>query len=483
MKRIILLALLLTSLTAVSVEAQSGNAQASSTQATPVVSPSIVQIERETQPRAQTREASSVPADSTSNQQPAVILVIDVSGSVRRYLRQMRSVAEQACYAAPDNALFGIIAVGSQAEKHLFTQRADAIAFINTLDATSSYSDLGRGTDSALALLQETQTNRALILYLTDGRVELPNNFRDRADFPTILRREFTQRPNVRVHIINVNNETMAGVDSLPPNVSVYTLVSWSDAEAAMRNSLSAEIRDQFVTPTPVATPNIQSDEEAPITSSYRRVFAGIGLLALIALGAVAFFVQRNRRLKNAIAYSNSDTPANMMRVEDIKPPEPESAPEAVALLEFKGDNITVSGATMKRTVMKADDKIVIGNSAFETDFAFRNLKQQQSVEIRFDGENLQVFRLRPHVAGMIDDVRLNDDDAPLTFLISDDDALNVGDLKIRMFLTDESYTETLGTNDPSETTEKPSTLMTDELPSIVEERRLRRGVSRLNSR
>lgn len=483
MQCIILLALILTSLTAVSAEGQSGNAQESSTQATPVVSPSAVQIERETHLRAQTRAVSSVMADSTSNQQPAIILVIDVSGSVRRYLRQMRSLAEQACNAAPDNALFGIVAVGSQAEKHLFTQRADAIAFINSLDATSRYSDLGRGTDSALALLQEAQTNRALILYLTDGRVELPNNFRDRADFATILEREFTQRPNVRVHIINVNNEPMAGVDSLPSNVSVYTLASWSEAEAAMRDSLSAEIREQFVTPTPIATPNTQSDGEVPITSSFGRVFAGIGLLALIALGAIAFFVKRNRRLKNAIADSNSDTPANIMRVEDIKPPEPASASEPVALLEFKGDNATVSGATMKRTVMKADDKVVIGNSVFETDFAFKNLKQQQSVEIRFDGENLKVFRLRPHVAGMIDHVRLNDEDAPLTFLISDDDEVAVGDLKIRLFLTDESYAETLGTDDPPETTDKTSTLMTDELPSIVEERRLRRGVSRLNSR
>jgi hypothetical protein len=379
--------------------------------------------------------------------------------------------------------LFGIVAVGSQAEKHLFSQRADAIAFINTLDATSNYSDLGRGTDSALALLQEAQTNRALILYLTDGKVELPNNFRDRAEFATILQREFMQRPNMRVHIINVNKEPMAGVDPLPPNVSVYTLASWSEAEAAMRNSLSAEIREQFVTPTPVTTPNIQSNEETPVTSSYGRVIAGVGLLALTALGAIAFFVQRNRRLKNAIADSNSDTPANMMLVEDIKPPESESAPEPVALLEFKGDNATVSGATTKRTVMKADDKVVIGNSAFVTDFTFSNLKQQQSVEIRFDGENLKVFRLRPHVAGMIDDVRLNGEDAPLIFLISDDDELTVGDLKIRLFLTDESYAETLGTNDPPETTDKTSTLMTDELPSIVEERRLRRGVSRLNSR
>lgn len=483
MKRIILFALIVTSLTTASVEAQSSVARSATIQATPAVSSSAVQLERETQPPAQTRAASSVTADGVDYQRPAVILVIDVSRSVRRYLRQMRSVAEQACNAAPDNALFSIVAVGSQAEKHLYTQRADAIAFINSLDATSSYSDLGRGTDSALALLQEAQTNRALILYLTDGRVELPNNFQDRADFATILQREFTQRPNVRVHIINVNNQPMAGIDSLPSNVSVYTLASWSEAEAAMRNSLSAEIREQFVTPPPIATPGIQSDEEAPVTSSYGRVLVGVGLLALIALGAIAFFVQRKRRMNNAIADSNSDTPANIMRVEDIKPLEPESAPEPVALLEFKGDNATVSGATMKRTVMKADDKVVIGNSAFETDFAFKNLKQQQSVEIRFDGENLKVFRLRPHVAGMIDDVRLNDEDAPLTFVMNDDDELTVGDLKIRMFFTDESYAETLGVNDTPETTDKTLTLMTDGLPPIVEERRLRRGVSRLNSR
>jgi len=394
----------------------------------------------------------------------------------------MRSIAEQACNAAPDNALFGIVAVGAQAEKHFYTQRTDAIAFINSLDATSSYSDLGRGTDSALALLQEAQTNRALILYLTDGRVELPSNFQDRVDFATILQREFTQRPNVRVHIINVNNQPMAGVDSLPSNVSVYTLASWSEAEAAMRNSLSAEIREQFASPTPIATPNNQSTEETPVTSSYGRVFTGVGLLALIALGAIAFFVQRKRRMNNAIADSNSDTPANIMRVEDIKPLEPESAPEPVALLEFKGDNATVSGTAIKRTMMKADDKVVIGNSAFETDFAFKNLKQQQSVEIRFDGENLKVFRLRPHVVGMLDDVCLNDEDAPLTFAMSDDDEMTVSDLKIRLFLTDESYAETLGINDLPETTDKTPTLTTNESPPIVEERRLRRGVSRLNS-
>lgn len=483
MKRIILLALIVTSLTTVHIEAQPTNARSASTQATPTVSPSDVQPERETQSSAQERAASGVTTDSTDNQRPAVILVIDVSGSVRRYLRQMRSVAEQACNAAPDNALIGIVAAGSQAEKRLFTQRAGAIAFINSLDATSNYSDLGRGTDAALALLQEAQTNRALILYLTDGRVELPSNFRDRADFATILQREFTQRPNVRVHIINVNNQPMAGVDSLPSNVSVYTLASWSEAEAAMRNSLSAEIREQFVSPTPTATPGNQSIEEAPVASSYGRVIAGVSLLALIVVGVIAFFVRHNRRRKIATADSNSDMPANIMRAEDIKSPEPESAPEPVALLEFKGDNATVSGAAMKRTVMKADDKVVIGNSAFETDFAFKNLKQQQSVEIRFDGEILKVFRLRPHVAGMIDDVRLNNEDAPLAFAMNDDDELAVGDLKIRVFITDDSYAETLGVNDPAETTSRTPTLMTDELSPIVEERRLRRGVSRLNSR
>jgi len=482
MKRNILLALILISLIAVRVEAQSSDDRSASTQVTPTASPGPVLPESETQSPAQTRVASSETADSIDNQQPTVILVIDVSGSIRRYLRQMRSVAEQACNAAPDNAVFGIVAVGAQAEKHLFTQRADAIAFINSLDATSNYSDLGRGTDAALALLQEAQTDRALIVYLTDGRVELPRNFQDRVDFATILQREFTQRPNVRVHIINVNNEPMAGIDSLPANVSVYTLASWSEAEAAMRNSLSAEIRERFVSPTPVATPDNQSIEKTTVASSYGWLFAGAGLLVLIALGAIASFVQRRRR-EIATADSNSDTPANIMRVEDIKPPEPEVAPEPVAVLEFKGDNATVSGATTKRTVMKADDKVVIGNSAFETDFAFKNLKQQQSIEIRFDGENLKVFRLRPHVAGFIDDVRLNDEDAPLMFAMNDDDELTVGNLNIRLFLTDESYAETLGINGTPETTDKTSTLTTDGLPTIVEERRLRRGASRLNSR
>jgi len=482
MKRIILLALIVTSLTTVSVEAQSSVARSATIQATPTVSSSAVQLERETQPPAQTRAASSVTADGVAYQRPAVILVIDVSRSVRRYLRQMRSVAEQACNAAPDNALFGIVAVGAQAEKHLYTQRADAIASINSLDATSSYSDLGRGTDSALALLQEAQTNRALILYLTDGRVELPNNFQDRADFATILQREFTQRPNVRVHIINVNNQPMAGVGSLPSNVSVYTLASWSEAEAAMRNSLSAEIREQFVSPTPNAFPSNQSVIETPAISSYRRALIIVGLLALIILGTGAFFAQRNRKKKTATDDSNIDTPANIMLAEDIKSPELERAPEPVALLEFRGDNVTSSGAAMKRTVMRAGDNLLIGNSAFDADLAFKNLKQQQCIEVRFDGETLKIFRLRPHLNGAVDDVRLNDQDAPFAFALSDDDELVIGNLEILPLITDESYLKSLGMNGDTETHPSPAPIMTDSVYGVLGERRLRRGVSRMNS-
>ena len=81
-----------------------------------------------------------------------------------------------------------------------------------------------------------------MITYLTDGKLEVPADFIDRADFVSVLKREFTRRPDIRVVVVNVNDGKLPNrAEELPSNVRVIPLSDWT----AARNEVAENARSR----------------------------------------------------------------------------------------------------------------------------------------------------------------------------------------------------------------------------------------------
>jgi hypothetical protein len=383
-------------------------------------------------------QIAAVPADTAAvGSRRALLVGIDTSPSTSPVLREMKDVAKRLAEVAPEGAQVGVVGFDSQAVKRLFADRTEAMNFIDSLSCGGKYSDLDRGVDGGLALLQEASATKAAAVFLTDGRVELPRKFRDKSDFVQILKREFTARPNVRVFVINVRGGKLAGLETLPQNVTVLSLTNWRDAAAEIEKGLAQQIKEQLAPPpTPVraVTKEMPGIMKAERGSSTGLILVGVAAFALVTLTVIVL-----RRRRKGSSVTSSPLREDALRAEDLEPQRSaQPAREAVMILEFMNVAMPARGALPLRHVLRRGEKVLVGGSAFASGVGLPGLKQSRTVELAFDGEFLTCVRLRPDRHGEVDPVSLNRVDAPVTFPVGPADDLLVGDYAVRTMYADE---------------------------------------------
>jgi hypothetical protein len=399
--------------------------------------------------------------DGAVTRLPIIITVIDTSGTVRRALPQLKQVARDILAAAPDASRFGVISVNTEAQKKMFAQRVDAIAYIDTLKAArNGFTDLNRATDAALTLIQgEGESRPTVIAYLTDGKLEVPDSFKDKSDFVTILGREFTPRSNIRVVVVSVNGgELPKGAQTLPQNVTFFPMTNWTMAQTEVAKTLVPQIREQLTATRAPAEPVKATPATAAPSSVLRPrlVMVAAGLLILLLAGG-AFLAQQSRRRKRneaeaAQALSEYGGPENLLTEADLQAAPPEPAPAQVALLEIEraaqhglSDDLP---AGRQRIKMEVGERVVIGNTAIAADLHFAELKQTQTLELRLEKDStglvLKAYRLRPDAPGALDPVSVNGQKAPMIFTLKHGDKFMVGPVGFRIVYADYRLLELL---------------------------------------
>lgn len=426
--------------------------------------------------KAKTSNAEATPDPSETvgkTFRSALIDVLDTSPSTAKKLDQMKDVARQLLQAAPPESALGVVGIDSQAIKKLFAQPATADRFIQSLVAGGKFSDLGRGTDAALSLVQEANVDRAVIVYLTDGDLTVPKSFKDQADFTKILVREFTSRPGIRVFVVNVGGRPLAKLDMLPPNVTVLSLSNWQAVMNELQQTMKPQIQSHLAESSPTTSPTSQP---VVLATPHRSYFyttwsVALGLLTL-ALFAAIFIWKRSRRRSTK---SLIETPEKLMRPEDLKPVEPEPAPEPVALLEIESNGEFDAGGLGQFISIRQGETVTLGGSPFAASRYLVGLKQAQTLAVAFEGLTLKGFRLRPDKPHEVDEVKLNQSDAPIEFIIKDGDLLTIGSYRIKPLFTDEASLALFDTSPSVEPTAPPTITREGQ-------RRLNRGRSRANA-
>lgn len=386
---------------------------------------------------------------------PALVLMPDISRSVKSSNAKMRSVMRRAVESAPGDTIFAIVTVGTKPEKNIFKTRAEAIDYCESLRADSRFTDLSGATDAALAVLQELEpTGPTLFLYLTDGRISLPRAMQTKDDFVAILSREFSRRPNVGVWVLNVSASPIA-TDTLPPNIKVVPLANWDEAQKQMESTLVPDLRREL---TPMVAEQPPTSVEEPEAIVVGTTFGPLGPTELVALGGlvIAFGIAstfawtqfRRRSTKSidaadgGIAAGTEDEPADLLRLEDLNRRVSEETMQMVAVVEV----ITESGRRDRQ--LFEGDRLVFGNST-DTDVYLAGLKQARSLEIRFDRTGATGFRLRSH-STEIDTVKLDGADAPIRFQIEPGSRLMIGDAEVYVRIMNEKVAAILGQKSPA---------------------------------
>lgn len=384
-------------------------------------------------PQAQEAE-NATPITSTES---LLIPVIDSSPSVRSYWSQMRRAAKEIIQDAPDQTSFAVVGIDAEAVKsQVFapSRKAEALAFIDGLKIGGTFTDLWRGSDAALALIQQANPSSCVLVFLTDGRLTVPKSFRNKSSFFDLLRREFVSRRNITVLVVNVGGDKSAERESLPPNVKIVSLKSADELRASIERILTPTIKQTLA----VEPPTVQAAAtlRAPARRNYGYLMGAIGatLLLIIAVAVVA----RKRARSKERSEITADAPANLLRPEELAPPEPEEIAEAVVLVTAERvDERTGRRALAQRSLVSAGGHIVVGNSSF-ADLILEGLKQPQALQIGFDGKAVRVCRLRPQGIGELDNVWLNQQPAPIQFNMTDKDTVTIGSLSIKLLITTE---------------------------------------------
>jgi hypothetical protein len=368
-----------------------------------------------------------------------LIPIIDSSPSVRGYWKEMKRSAKQIIQSAPDQASVALVGIAAEAVKsRVFapSRKADAIAFVDSLKIGGNFTDLGRGADAALAVAQQANPSRCVLVFLTDGRLTVPKTFRDKSTFYDLLRREFTARSNVTVLIVNVRGDKSAERETLPQNVRIFSLKSADELRAMIERTLAPTIKQTLTVEIPTAQSVTTKPPDIPTRSKRVYLMGGLGavLLLIIAIAVVARKRARNQRMSEIA----DDAPANLLRPEDLVPSEPETMAEPVALVTAERvDERTGRRTFAQHSLVRAGGHIVIGNSRF-ADLILEGVKQPQSLQIGFDGKAVRVYRLRPHGIGELDNVCLNQQPAPIEFNMTERDAVIIGSLSIKLLITTE---------------------------------------------
>lgn len=427
-----------------------------------------------------TAPTQSATANVQSAVKPTVILVPDISFSIKKSAEKMRNVLQQIVNAAPENSVIGIVTVGTQSEKKIFSNRDEALSYLSKINANSSYTDLERGTDSVLAVMQETKaTKPTLIVYLTDGEVSLPKELKNKADFKTILMREFSVRPDVRVMVLNVASKAMV-TSGLPPNVTVVPISNWEEAEKQMKETLAIQIHQELKT-APVAETKLEEKETASLTTNAPRssVLIWAAVLGLITATAFGWFYRIHRRKQSAkIAEEIKEPePQNLLRPEDLLRQSNESSSGLAAVVEF------YDGKAVRSEILLAEDRRIVGRAA-TADVKFSSLKQENSVEIKFDGKEVSAYRLHPQTYYEVDEFWLNQTKVPLNqtiFRLQNSDLLKVGDIQISVKIVESSVAQILAEKHNRAATQSFRSVAKGEPTKIAATHRLNGRKSRWN--
>ncbi|MEA2173831.1 MAG: hypothetical protein QOD00_1423 [Blastocatellia bacterium] len=410
------------------------------------------------QTTGQSGEATRAAAESQSqHEQPAVapsessalIVVADTSGSVRRVLGEIKSRGKEIVASAPAGTRIGVVGINWEASKGLFADPSSASEFIDRLTTGGRYTDLGRGNDAAMSLLQEAGAKRSVVVFLTDGELQVPAGFKNRETFTAMLKREYSARPDVHVFVLNVRSTPLAGSDTLPQNVTVMPLKDWQSARGIVAESLAPQIRAQLVPPQ---APQPPAPETTVSQSSHGRnlrpVYAVAGLLVAVAAAAM-FLVRRRRRrgVEGVEPEPKAAEPENVLREEDLTPfVESSSKPEPVLILSATPSDRSAR-ADSSRAFLRAGERLIIGKSRHLSALVLPELSQSQTLELAFDGENVEAFRLSPAAGEPLDQVRLEGGNAPIRFSWGDGERISVGLYEVEMLLADENAMSAFDTN------------------------------------
>jgi hypothetical protein len=382
----------------------------------------------------------SIYVASQTLREPLLVLVIDSSPSVRPYWPEMQRAAQELIRNAPAQAAVAIVGIDAEARKSdIFApaRRSEAFAFIQSLRIGGKLTDLSRGTDAALALLQQADPARGMVVYLTDGKLVVPINFRQRGSFFELLRREFTPRRNIEVRVINVQGDQASPAEKLPSNVRFIPLASASELPGTIAGHLTAQIEEALgnaPAPLPSVAPSGLSANRQANWLTY-----GLPVTLLLLTGVAALIVRRRRKSRlAALAAANGmagEPPPDVLREQDLMSSnEPSLETEPPVVLITASDGADRRGQ-MRRRLVHPGEQAIIGNNRF-ADLCLPGLRQARALQLRYDGHTFKVFRLRPQTGEELDDVKLNEAMAPVEFYVSEKDVLCVGDFRLNFLVT-----------------------------------------------
>jgi hypothetical protein len=379
----------------------------------------------------------AVSAIAGAGSEALLIIVSDTSPSVSQYWDDQQRAAKALIAGAPPQVSIGVVGIDAEARKsELFapSERARAAEFIDQLRIGGRFTDLARGTDAALALLQQADPVRGMIVYLTDAVLTVPKTFRDRRDFFDLLRREFQPRENIEVVVVSVRGGPLPQTENLPRNVSIVSLQSADQLKNLVAQNLSLAIREKLKQAAALPAPDAAAIEA---TGSW-ITYAASGLALLLALSAGAWSWRRRRAAQidgdDAAAGFLAEAPPDVMREEDLNAPETVPAPPiAVIFAEDAGGRRGV----VRQKVLRAGEQAVVGAAGF-VEIPLAGLKQGRTLALRFDGQVVKAFRLRPSSRQEMDDVRFNQQTAPVEFVLGEKDALKVGAFNLSLVVTEE---------------------------------------------
>jgi hypothetical protein len=96
-------------------------------------------------------------------------------------------------------------------------------------------------------------------------------------------------------------------------------------------------------------------------------------------------------------------------------------------------------GAASQRAFLRAGERLTIGKSRHLSRLALPELCQSQTLELAFDGANIEAFRLSPAAGEPLDLVRLDGSNAPVRFSPGDGERISVGSYEVELLLSDEN--------------------------------------------
>lgn len=397
----------------------------------------------------QSPRADAVVAPKTQTM-PLVVGIVDTSPSMKQYLEAARRTATEFIKRTPPRVAVAVVGINNEADKspiYAPERRAEAVEFIARLKLGGRFTDLSRGTDAALALLQEANPSQAVVVYFTDGQLQVPPTFKHRLNFIELLRQEFGERRNnVHVVVVSFGKKQAVAPANVPPNVKIIPVGSDGELQQALENVLTPAVTQHLSASQAQAEqpPTVAPAVTQPQSGSALSHFLA-GLLLLSALGAVAFLIRRKklgqkREARNAESGGGQEESVeNILQQSDLSAQSEEAAAEPVALLDIRRLDARPGEASFsRREAVRVAEAVIVGGSEF-TGIHLPGLIQPETLRLSFDGAACRVARLRPRAAGKLDSVKLNGESAPIQFQFAPGDVLDVGDFTVSLLLASES--------------------------------------------